>query len=256
MPVSEGPVCQRITSRQNPLLRHLKKLLTSRAYREEQRQFAGEGTKLLEEAVRWEAGLRLVAAADGVPVGPLPPGARLVRVPADVLASLSQMQAPQGVLFACDLPEPRPLDLRPGALVVEGLQDPGNLGTILRTADALEAPVVLAEGCADPYNPKTVRAAMGALFRSPPQQAGRAAVAAQCRQRGIPLLAAALTPDAADIRQVPLDRAAVVVGSEGRGVSRELLDLADGTVVIPMNPRCESLNAAVAAAILLWQMRR
>ena len=129
------------------------------------------------------------------------------------------------------------------------------MGTILRTADAMEVPVVLAEGCADPYSPKTVRATMGAIFRTRPQMAGREEIAAACRAAEIPLIATALSERSVDIRTLPLERAAVVIGSEGRGVSPELLALSQQQAIIPMNPRCESLNAAVAATIVLWQMR-
>lgn len=247
---------ERITSRQNSLLRHVKKLLASHAYRNECGEYVGDGTKLLAEAARWDAGLRTVIAADGVTLCPLPPGVRLVRVPPDVMDSVSQMQTPQGALFVCALPPKRPLELPGGCLILDGIQDPGNLGTILRTADALEIPAVLLEGCADPYGPKAVRATMGAIFRAPPQRASRAELVVQCRQKGIPLVAAALTPTALDLRHVPLADAAVVIGSEGRGICPELLAQADQTIIIPMNPRCESLNAATAAAIVLWQMKR
>ena len=247
---------ERITSRQNPLLRHVKKLLQSHSYRIASGEYVGDGTKLLQEAVRWEAGLRTVIAADGVPLLDLPETVRLVRVPRDVMESLSQMQAPQGALFVCSLPEQRPLCLPGACLILDGIQDPGNLGTILRTADALEVPVVLAEGCADPYGPKTVRASMGAVFRTPPQTAPCGEIVRCCREAGLELMAAALSDTAADLRSVSLDRAAVVIGSEGRGVSREFLELSQRQIIIPMNPRCESLNAAVAAAIVMWQMKR
>lgn len=165
------------------------------------------------------------------------------------------MEAPQGAIFICRLPEVRPAELRPGTLLLDGIQDPGNLGTILRTADALEIPVVLLDGCADAYNPKTVRASMGAVLRTQPTRMTRAAAAAACRAAGIPLLATAMSADAADLREKPLGECAVVIGSEGRGVSAELFEAADGKIIIPMNPRCESLNAAAAATIVLWQMK-
>lgn len=246
---------ERITSRQNPLLRHVKKLLTSRSYRERCGEYAGDGTKLLEEALRWNADVETIIAAENVDLPPVPEGVRLVRVPMDVMESVSQMQAPQGAIFLCRLPEPEPLNLTGGCLILDGIQDPGNVGTILRTADALEVPVVLAEGCADPYSPKTVRATMGAIFRTRPQMAGREEIAAACRTAEIPLVATALSERSVDIRTLSLERAAVIIGSEGRGVSPELLALSQQQAIIPMNPRCESLNAAVAATIVLWQMR-
>ena len=143
-----------------------------------------------------------------------------------------------------------------GTLLLDGIQDPGNLGTILRTADPLQIPAVLLDGCADPYNPKTVRASMGAVFRTLPVRMTRQQAIAACRDAGIPLLATAMSADAVDLRQAELPSAAVIIGSEGQGICRELFDAAQGKIIIPMSPRCESLNAAVAAAIVLWQMKR
>lgn len=246
---------ERITSRQNPLLRHVKKILTSHSYRQRCGEYAGDGTKLLEEALRWDAGVETILAAEGVVLPPVPEAVRVVRIPADVMESISQMQTPQGAIFLCKLPQPEPLQIAGSCLILDGIQDPGNVGTILRTADAMEVPVILTDGCADPYSPKTVRATMGAIFRTRPQQAERESIAAACREANIPLIATALSERSVDIRTLSLEGAAVIIGSEGRGVSPELLSLSQQQVIIPMNPRCESLNAAVAATIVLWQMR-
>ena len=247
---------ERITSRQNPLLRHAKKLLISRSYRETCGEFAADGTKLLEEAARWLPGLHTVIAADDVEICRLPEEVRVVRVPRDVMASVSQMDAPQGAIFLCRTPQPPQAEILPGTLLLDGIQDPGNLGTILRTADALAVPVVLLPGCADVWNPKVVRASMGAAFRAVPVLMTREAAVASCRANGVRLLATALRADAHDLREETLSQTAVIIGSEGQGVGRELLDAADGTVIIPMQSHCESLNAAVAATIVMWQMRR
>lgn len=246
---------ERITSRQNPLLRHVRQLLRSGDCRRESGAYIGDGLKLLDEALRWGAPLQTVIAANGVTLPPLPDGVRVVRIPPDVMESVSLMKTPQGVLFTCALPETAPLSFPNGALILDGIQDPGNLGTILRTADALETPVVLCEGCADPWSPKVVRASMGAVFRTVPQRAGAEETAAYCETNHIKLFAASLTTGAADLRTVDLNGAAVVIGSEGQGVGPALLTRSNGQLIIPMNPRCESLNAAVAAAIILWQMR-
>ena len=244
---------ERITSRQNKLLQHVKKLQNSRSYRYQWGQFVADGTKLLGEAVRWYGGLETVILQEGV-TAEVPEGVRTVEIPAELMRAVSTMEAPQGALFVCRMTDPKPLELRGGCLILDGIQDPGNLGTILRTADALEVPVVLTEGCADPYGEKTVRASMGAVFRTPPVQAPGAELLRQCRERGIPLGATALSPRARDIRQETLSRWAVVIGSEGQGVSRLFLEGCDRELIIPMNPRCESLNAASAATIVLWQM--
>ena len=139
-------------------------------------------------------------------------------------------------------------------LLLDGIQDPGNVGTILRTADALDIPVALLEGCADPYSHKVVRSSMGAVFRTQPVIATWQQVRRACAEASVPVAVTALNDSARDIRTAPIARMAVVIGSEGQGVRQEILACADQTLIIPMNPHCESLNAAVAATIIMWQM--
>ncbi|MBQ9268277.1 MAG: RNA methyltransferase [Oscillospiraceae bacterium] len=244
-----------ITSRQNPLMVLTAKLLSSRKHRKNQGLFAGDGTKLLEEAVKWAPErLYAVILQEGIFCPELPERVRRVTVPRHLMEQISDMEAPEGALFLMKTPEESAVEIMPGTLVLDGIQDPGNLGTILRTADAMDVPVILTEGCADPYNPKTVRATMGAVFRTPPGTLSRQELLDRCRAQGVPLYAAALSERAVDLRGKDLRQAAVVIGSEGRGVSPFLLEASDGQIIIPMHSRCESLNAAAAAAIVLWQM--
>ena len=247
---------QFISSRKNPLLQQTRRILTSRREREETGLFAGEGTKLLAEAVRYAPEwLHTVFLAEGVEQE-TPEHVRRVRLPRELLDSLSTMDAPQGAIFLCRMPEEPEFVPRPGTLLLDGLQDPGNLGTILRTADALGTSVVLLEGCADRFSPKTVRATMGALFRRPSYRMDWKAARDAFHQAGIPIAVTALSPRAEDIREADVSKMAVVIGSEGRGVRPEVLEQADRELIIPMDPHCESLNAAVAATIVLWQMRK
>lgn len=245
---------ERITSRKNPLLQQTKKLLSSRKIREEAGLYVADGTKLLQEAVRYDAGLHTVILSDGVQTQ-VPEHVRVVRVPGDVMESVSPMASPQGALFLCRMPEKAAFVPRAGMLLLDGIQDPGNLGTMLRTADALDIPVALLEGCADPYSHKVVRASMGAVFRAQVVQTSWQEVKAACDAAGIPVAVTALSDRALDIRQADVKHMAVVIGSEGQGVRREILSSADAELIIPMNPHCESLNAAVAAAIVMWQMK-
>lgn len=247
---------ERITSRKNPLLQQAKKLLTSRAYREETGLFVADGTKLLAEAAHWFPGLDTVILSEGTDICPLLEQMRVVEVPKDVMEDISPMKAPQGALFLCRIPEEKPFAVKPGCLVLDGIQDPGNLGTILRTADAMEVPVIVLDGCADLYNWKTIRASMGALFRSQPARMPWEELKLALAAANIPLAATALTDRAMDIRKADLNACAVVIGSEGQGIRKELLEASEQTLIIPMNPNCESLNAATAAAIVLWQMRQ
>ena len=134
---------------------------------------------------------------------------------------------------------------------------PGNVGTAIRTANALGMDaVVLTGACADLYGPKTVRATMGALFRQPVLTCATDELMQLLRANGLKLYGAALTDTAQDLRRVPLTPAAVAIGSEGRGLSAELLAQCDGQIIIPMQPGAESLNAAVAAAVVMWEIAR
>ena len=251
---------EQITSRHNALIVRLRKLSASRARRREEGVFLCEGPKLVGEAVKWGAGVEtLLVSRPDLVLPDLPAGTRVVEVPEDVLRSVSDVETPQGVLAVCALPDLRPPQaLRPGRyLILDGIQDPGNLGTIWRTADAFGASgLLLVHNCADPFIAKTVRATMGAAFRLPVWETTLEEAALLLEQAGVPLYTTSLGPGTVDIRALDLTRAAVVIGSEGRGVSPEALALCRQTFRIPMESRCESLNAAVAAAVTLWEMAR
>lgn len=242
---------ERITSSQNPLLRHIRKLRNSRAYREEQREFIADGFKLLDEALKWYPKLKTVIVSETERLPSLPNGVRCVQISASMMQSLSDMKTPQGVIFTCELPDCGETSLSTGMLLLDRIQDPGNLGTILRTADAFGIQIVLTNGCADPYSEKTIRASMGAVFRTVPHRIELERVLAS----DIPIAVTALTAQATDLRQVDLRDYLVVIGSEGQGVCDHLLEVSSKQLIIPMQPRCESLNAAIAAAIVMWQMK-
>ena len=250
---------EHITSRQNALMTHIRKLSASRAYRRASGEYLCDGVKLLEEALRWNAPLKTVVLSECVDAPTLPSGVRAVRVPADVMRSISPMETPQGALFTVRLPDTALPETLSGAhyLVLDGVQDPGNVGTILRTADAFHADgMFLVNGCADLYNPKTLRATMGAVFRCPVWTAGAEELSALLKKSGIPLYGAALREDTLDARAVDYNRCAIAIGSEGRGLTEGVLALCDRTIKIPMSEHCESLNAAAAATVLLWEAAR
>ena len=230
-------------------------MLSSRKDRVKEGLFVADGTKLLSEAVRWWPGLETVILSDGVQAQ-VPEHVRLVRVPEDVMESVSPMQSPQGALFVCRLPEKTAFAPKPGMLLLDGIQDPGNLGTILRTADALDVPVALLEGCADPYSHKVVRSSMGAVFRTRVVQTDWETAKEACRKANISVAVTALSDRARDLREADLGTSAVVIGSEGQGVRQQILKEAQQELIIPMNEHCESLNAAIAAAIVMWQMKQ
>ncbi len=242
-----------ITSRRNPAILHLKKLGADAVYRRECGEFFCDGRKLLEEAVQNGAAISAVLFSGDMPER-LPDGVALYSAPQDVLSTVSPLKSPQDVVFSCRMPATAATVMDGGCrIILEGLQDPGNVGTILRTASAFGAGAVyLTGGCADPYNPKAVRASMGAIFRQPVVQIDLDGLR-EMKQSGMRLLGAALGESVTDARQADFTNAAIAVGSEGSGLSAALLALCDQIVKIPMTPGSESLNAATAAAILLWE---
>ena len=250
---------ERITSRTNSLCTHIRKLASSRSYREKCREFLCDSPKLLTEALLWEGRLKTVVCTEGTALPALPEGVRQVEVPAELMKSISPAETPQGGLSICALPDrtlPQKLEGR-RYVVLDGVQDPGNVGTILRTADAFCADgMFLVNACADLYNPKTVRATMGAVFRCPVCTAEAQELRGLLTDSGLSLYGAALRSDTLDARTVDYSRCAVAIGSEGKGLSEEMLSLCDKTILIPMSEHCESLNAAIAASVLLWEAHR
>jgi TrmH family RNA methyltransferase len=166
------------------------------------------------------------------------------------------MESPQGAVFVCRLPEKKAFAAASPMLLLDGIQDPGNLGTILRTADAMNVKVALLEGCADPYSHKVVRASMGAVLRTQPVQTTWQEAKMALDEAGIDVAVTALSDRSRDIRSAKVGQMAVVIGSEGQGVRPEILQAAQHQLIIPMNPHCESLNAAIAAAIVAWEMKQ
>ena len=248
-----------ITSRANPLMRQIRKLRDERKARRNDGLYLCDGVKMLEEAIKWKAPLHTVVLSEDLADIPVPAGVRTVLVPAEVMRSISPMEAPQGALFLVRSPSLTPPEQlgKDRYLILDGLQDPGNVGTILRTADAFGCGgVLLTNRCADPLNPKAVRATMGAIFRTPIWEIDAEALPALLARSHLTLAATALRDDTVSLPEADLSRSAVIIGSEGKGVSPALLAKCDATVRIPMEPTCESLNAAAAAAVVLWEQYR
>lgn len=238
-----------IRSRQNELIKRFIALGSDAKARQEAGEFVCAGDKLLAEALG--SGAEIVCTLSAEPTDA--PGLRLVTP--ELLKAVSPLQNSPGPVFSVRMRPLPPPESRSRVLVLENVQDPGNVGTVLRTADALGIDLVaLCGACADPYNPKTVRASMGAVFRQPVIRTELDDLSDVLG--GLPLYGTALRPGAADVRTLPKKGLAVAVGNEGRGLSEGLLALCGGTAVIPMRPCAESLNAGVAAAIVMWEMVR
>lgn len=250
-----------MTSRQNPLCVHIRKLARSGSYRREVGEYLADGEKMWQEAIKWGAPIKQVITTAKSLFGAAlsaPPGVEHMEVPPELMAYLSPVETPQGVLFTLERKTcPYPTAGKGRYLALDGLQDPGNVGTIWRTADALGADgLFLLNHCADPVHPKTVRASMGACFRLPVWEVAKDELAAFAQESGLTLCAAALGADCCTLGETELKDAIVVIGNEGHGISEDVLAVCERRVKIPMRERCESLNAAAAATVILWEMGR
>ncbi len=247
---------ERISSRKNPYIMHLRQLGSDAAARREHGETALDGVKLLGEALSSGAEVTGVVCTDP---GMLPPGLScpVYCAPAELAAYASPVRNSPGPVFSVKLPRvARPAELKT-AVVLEDMQDPGNVGTLIRTANALGIDaVILAGACADRSSPRAVRASMGAAFRQYVLECSVPELGGIIEAMGLTLYGAALTDSARDLRDLRLERAAVAIGNEGHGLSPELMRVCAGALIIPMRPGSESLNAAAAAAVLMWEMAR
>lgn len=252
---------ERITSAKNPMVQSLR-ALAQRKGREAQGRLLVEGEVMIREALKCGLRLREAAAAEACAafaeeLEAL--GARAALVPEGVLTSVCDTRTPQGVCASFDLPTPLPLTDAPARVVaLDGVQDPGNVGTIWRTADAAGFGAVLfGGGCADPLSPKVQRAAMGSGFRVPFMQVEDLPGALlQLKTRGHFAMASDLHGFDFYTRPDPGEKYILVIGSEARGISADTRSVADALVKLPMRGGAESLNAAVAAGIMMYELTR
>ncbi len=250
-----------IESRQNPRVKELRAAL-SRSGRTPSGLIAIEGEHLVAEALRSRLRFAAVFLRDGYqPPFALPDDADHFLLPADIFASAVATEQPQGIAALIHAPDfsrdaifraPAPL-----ILVLAGLQDPGNVGTLLRSAEAFAASgVLLLPGTASPWNPKALRASAGSAFRVAAIAASEAEALDLLARHNIPAIAAvarAGTP----VSEAPLANAcALLIGNEGAGLSDSLLALAAHRITIPMPGHVESLNAAIAGSLLLYEASR
>jgi TrmH family RNA methyltransferase len=256
-----------ITSVHNPKLQRIRALLVRKEERLQQQAFVVEGVRLVEEAYLhgWLPELALVSPGLSERGKHLAEGfsahqVEVEEVPDHLMASIAGTEAPQGILAVLPM-RSLPLPVQPGFLLVcDNLRDPGNLGTLLRTALAAGVEgVLLTPGTADAFAPKVVRSGMGAHFRLPVMNMTWPQINALCHPAAGPRInlfiaeAEQGSPCWQLDLKVPL---AMVVGGEAEGVSPEGLACADGLVTIPMPGKSESLNAAVAASILMFEVVR
>ncbi|MEM1483920.1 RNA methyltransferase [Oscillospiraceae bacterium PP1C4] len=259
-----------ITSRDHADVKHYVQLAGSRKERHEQRLFVTEGIKLTCEA--FDAGCTpvVIFATEDATDRYYDHVQRIMlacesfyRISQSVADKLAQSVSPQGVfgVFRMLDNETQPVKISSNGkmILLSSLQDPGNIGTILRTAAAFGIDgVVLSSDCPDLYSPKVLRSTMGGVFKIPLAiTSDLGGYIDQLRGQGIPVYAAALNESAVPVLEASLQSGcAVVIGNEGNGISEELIDRCDGTLMIPMKQNSESLNAAMAAGIVMWEMTK
>lgn len=252
---------ERIQSKENGRIKEYGKLASSRKYREETGCFVLEGEKLFKEALRSGVAVEQVFVTPAYRNAHLETdfsGLSAFEVEGAAEERLSQSKTPQGLYAVCkklDKPENlAKIDCNGSYVALWDLQDPGNVGTILRGADAMGlSGVILSESCCDLYNLKTIRAAMGSLFRIPVM---RVDLAAFLKESGLRSYAAVVDADARPVGTADFKGAVAVIGNEGNGLSKEQVSLCSERITIPMAGNAESLNAAMAATILMWEMAR
>ena len=249
-----------ITSTQNKRVRQVKALQSKARLRRSEGKLVLEGDRLIADALKrgGQPSLALYSAqhADYSLIAQLQNSqCELLPVSDAILRHLSDTRQPAGILAVFHLPKPRIPRKASRILILDGLREPGNLGTILRTAAAAGIRlVILAPGCADPYNPKVLRAGMGAHFRLPLVEAPWTEIAAFCQD----LNTYAASADSKSVYtavdwQSPW---ALIVGNEAHGISREARRLANSVIAIPMSGAAESINVASAAAVILFEAQR
>lgn len=251
-----------ISSRDNPIFKRLKKLAESSRERREARMTLLDGEHLIDSY--FDAGgqphtlLHSASCADEVwqPLVARCEGAKVVAIADSLFAELSPVESPTGVLAeAVWLEAKAPKDATPLVLLLEDIQDPGNLGSLLRSAAAAGATLaVLSKGCHDAWSPKALRGGQGAQFVLP--MLLRADLAGWVQSADMPVWALALGGEESVFELDLKSPAGILVGNEGAGLSEEVLKIARGNVAIPMPGRVESLNAAAAAAVALFEAVR
>ncbi len=253
-----------LTSLDNPKVKYMRALQARARNRRKEAAFVAEGVRLLEEALQTDWGTQFVfytadldARAHQVVEGFTQKGVEALPVSPAVMRAVSDTQTPQGVLAVLPMtPLPMP-DQADFVLILDGVRDPGNLGTLLRTALAAGCDAVwLPPGVVDAYSPKVVRAAMGAHFRLPIQFLSWDEIRARAAALALTLFVADSTGGPSYTRADFTRPLGLILGGEAHGAGEQAWALNPQGVHIPMPGRAESLNAAIAGAILLFEVPR
>lgn len=247
----------RIESTQNPRVKQWKKLQTKKE-RNKTGLFLIEGMHLIEEALKYKAFIKELIVREGTEYSLLDVGnIDIFEVTEDIMKHISDTETPQGIAAVCGIEGPTPINIATAKLLlVDNVQDPGNLGTMIRTADAVGMDaVILGEGCVDLYNGKVIRATQGSLFHIPIMEGSLDVWIKRLTAIGVPVFGTALE-GARNYKEIePKKNFALLVGNEGKGVDPTLLKQTDENLYIPIYGKAESLNVSIATGILLYHLR-
>jgi RNA methyltransferase, TrmH family len=242
-----------ITSKANSVVKNAKKL-HQKKYRKS--AYLIEGWHLFEEAVQAGVTIEKIFALESYR-NQLAAFPQTVWVSEEILRDLADTQTPQGIVAVIQKEEVGPPDFSQGKfLFLEDVQDPGNVGTIIRTADAAGfTGVIVSDKSADIYSLKTLRSMQGSHFHLPIYRMSSQALLKEIKEVAIPVLATTLSKDSVDYRELPpIENFVLVMGNEGQGISPLMAESADQLVHISMKGQAESLNVAVAAGILIFHL--
>lgn len=248
-----------ILSTKNAAIKEFKKL-HKKKYRDERQQYIIEGFHLLEEAIKAQVQVEWILYNQRGKIEwgawlAAQPEEQLIFVSDDVLESLSELPTPQGILAIVQMPNnEKNIDFSGRWLLLDNVQDPGNVGTMIRTADAAGlSGIILGEGCADIYNTKVLRAMQGSNYHLPIVRQILSDIIPKFKQAQIPVYGTELNPDAVAYSDVTdVKEYALILGNEGQGVGKGLLKRTDQNIYIPISGDAESLNVAIAAGIIMF----
>ena len=257
---------QTITSKDNELIKHIRKL-KDKKYRDESNEYVVEGVKLVEEAVKENAKIKqIIVCEDTTRTYEIPTHIMLeiakyecISVSDKIFNIITQVTNPQGIMAIIEKnAQDAQIDYSQDIIVVlDDVQDPGNLGTILRTVDSIGLnQIIVSKGTADAFNSKVVRSTMGAIFRIKIIEVENLAqVIKEMRKHHFKLMVTSLQTKNS-IYDIDFNKKIIVIGNEANGVSKEIQDMADEKAKIPMLGRTESLNASVAAGVVMYEYVR
>ena len=255
-----------ISSKENELIKHIIKL-KDKKYRNEYCEFIVEGVKLVKEAIEEKANItKIIVSKDAINtelvqknLGDYLKSREYVQVPENIFKLISEVEKPQGVMAIIEkYSKETQIDYTQDIiLALDDIQDPGNLGTIIRTADSCGlSQILVSKGTADCYNSKVIRSTMGAIFRVKIIECENLLDTLKEVQKDNFKVVVTSLNTKTSIYDLKLKNTAIVIGNEANGVSQEIIDMADNKAIIPMLGKTESLNAAVATGVILYEFVR